>query len=227
MNSPKRKALSLVLTLTLCGGLVACGSDESGGEATAEAAAEAPQPAEAAQSEMAQRANEAVAEIRAELERGENVRYSCAGNLGGYGDLANSEDEAEKAAFAALQTVCYVDVSRALIADLKAKIASNDLDTFDAVNLETTIEADGFPTDGEFAAVAAEAMKVLEVDIPVYHLTQAHERAKAEKAAGETVSMGCIQGEQVVEKSGEKISADAEAKMALDAFRETCPAKAG
>ncbi|MEM9302240.1 MAG: hypothetical protein AAGE01_09035 [Pseudomonadota bacterium] len=207
------------------GGLAGCGNeaDTDGGQPAAEAT---PPTAVAEQSSMAQDANAAVAEIKAELERGEDVKYSCAGNLGGFGPLAMSDDEAEKAAFAALQTVCYLDVSRILIADLRAKIENNALESFDAVNLETLIEAEDFPTDGEFAAVAAEAMKVFEVEIPVYHLTQAHEEAKQEKAAGEAVSMGCIRGEQVVEKSGEKISADADAKAALDAFRETCPAKA-
>lgn len=210
------KAVGLALTLALCGA-VACDKDEGKSDKKAEAKAE--------ESEMAKDAKQAVEEIKAELEKGEDVKYSCAGNLGMYGDLAKSEDEAEKTAFVELQKICYVDAPRKMIADLKAKIEKGELDTFDTVDLETTIEADDFPKDGEFAKVTEEATKLLEIDIPVYTLGQAHEKAKKEKEEGETVSMGCIEGEQVLEKSGEKLSADTEAKKAVDAFRETCPAE--
>ena len=210
------KASGLILTLSLA----LCGSLGCDGDAKSDDKSEAKAPAE---SEMAKKANESVAEIKAELEKGEDVKYSCAGNLGMFGDLAKSTDEAEKKAFAALQTICYVDAPRKMIAGLTEKMGKGELDTFDTVDLETTIESDDFPKDGEFAKVTEEANKLLLVDIPVYTLKQAIEKATAEKAEGKTVSMGCIEGQQVVDKSGEKISADAEAKKTLDAFTALCP----
>ena len=213
------RGLGLIMTLCLAALPLAC---DKGGEGKAEEAAKGEDKAPA-ESQMAQDANKAVEEIKAELEKGEDVKYSCAGNLGMFGDLAKSEDEAEKKAFAALQQICYVDAPRKLIADLTAKMEKGELDTFDTVDLSTVIEADDFPKEGEFAKVTEEANKLLQVDVPVYSLKQAITKAKAEKEEGKTVSMGCIEGQQVVDKSGEKIAADAEAKKTLDEFTALCP----
>lgn len=217
MFSPR--GLGLILTLCLAALPLAC---DKGGAGKAEEAAKGEDKAPAP-SQMAQDANEAVAEIEAELGKGEDVKYSCAGNLGMFAELAKSEDEAEQQAFAALQQVCYVEVPRKLIADLRAKMDKGELDTFDTVDLSTTIEADDFPKQGEFAKVSEEANKLLQVDVPTYSIKQAITKAKAEQEEGKSVSMGCIEGQQVVDKHGEQLRADADAKKTLDEFGALCP----
>lgn len=175
-------------------------------------------------SELAKKADKEVADIKAELEKGEDIKYACAGNLAQYEEL-NKGSDGDKKSYAAMLTVCFVDGPKKIIEGLRAKIKDGKLDTFDTVTLETTIDDDKFPKDGEAAKVAADAKKLLEIEIPVYHLNEHLALAKKDKEAGETVSMGCIKAKQVVTKSGEALKGDDTGKAALAAFETACPEK--
>jgi hypothetical protein len=221
-----RSCLFAVLTLGL-GAAPACDSKkgddtkESGG-----AKAEGGEEAEAGGSENAKKVEAEVTEMKDKLGKGEDIKYACAGNLAMYEDLGKSSDDGEKKAYESMQAVCYVDMPKALIANLRQKIeGGEELGTMDTVNLETVLKDDKFPKDGEPAEVAADAKKLLEVEVPVFKLKVQLEAAKKEKEEGKTVSMGCIKAKQIVDKSGEAIGADEEAKAVLDAYKAACPEK--
>ena len=203
--------------------LVACDSKDAAKEEAS--AAEANGEDEAEGSELAQKAQKEAADIKARLEKGEDVKYACAGNLAQYADLEKATDAGEEKAWEALSTVCYVEVPKKMIADLRAKIESGELGTMDTVDLQTFIGSDGFPTDGEPAKLAAEAKKVLEVEIPTHQLSQHLETAKQEKEEGKSVSMGCIKAKQVVEKSRASLEGDEKGKTVLEAYTVACPEK--
>lgn len=207
-------ALAFALSLSL--GAVA-GCDKGGGDDG--------KAAEPTESEMAKKAKEAVAEIKAELDKGEDVKYSCAGNLGMFGDLKTSEDEAEKAAFGELAAICYVEVPKKMLADLRDKLAKGELGTTDTVDISVVIESEDFPKDGEAAEIAKDAKHLLEVEIPTHELEAQVAEAVKEKEAGETVSMGCIKAKQIVDASKAALEGDEAGKAALDKFNTTCPAK--
>jgi hypothetical protein len=57
---------------------------------------------ESGPSEQAQALDKEVAEMKAKLAEGEDIKYACAGNMGQYKTLATSDDDSEKKAHAAL-----------------------------------------------------------------------------------------------------------------------------
>lgn len=215
----------LALSLSVAGGL-GCDSkdgdksgDKSGDKAEGKEAKKGP-------SEQAQKALKEVEEIKAELAKGEDVKYACAGNLAMYEDLQKSSDEADKKAYGDLVNVCFVDAPKKIIADLRAKMEKGEeLETMATVTLETTLEDDAFPKDGEPAKVAADAKKLLEVEIPTHKLNAELEVAKKEKEEGKTVSMGCIKAKQIVDESAKALEGDEKGKAALEAFKAACPEK--
>lgn len=210
----------LTLALALC---TAFGCDSKDGDAKKgdDKAAEAKK--EAGASEQGKKVEAKVTELKAELEKGEDIKYGCAGNLAQYKDLASSSNADDKKAYESLATVCFVDSPRKVMEGLRAKMEKGELDTFDTVDLQTVIEDEDFPKEGEPAKVAAEAKKLLEVEVPMYNLGKHLEDAKKEKAEGKTVSMGCIKAGQVVEKSGKAIEADEKGKAMIATYNETCP----
>ena len=174
------------------------------------------------ESEMAKSAMEDIAEMKAEMEKGEDIKYGCAGNLGKYASMKDSKDASEKKAWAALAAICHVDLPKKQIADLRAKIKSGELDTFDTMELTTTLKSIG---EGGDKAVAADAKKLLEVEIPTYQLKKDFADAMKEKEAGETVSMGCIKAHQTLKKHQKSLEADADAKKLVDEVLALCPKK--
>ncbi|MGH1347504.1 MAG: hypothetical protein ACRBN8_38450 [Nannocystales bacterium] len=208
-------ALTMAAALSLTS---ACDSKDGGDEKAADKK-------EAGASEQAKSAEKDVAEMTAELGKGEDIKYSCAGNMAKYKALAASKDESEKKAHAALAKVCYVDMPTAQIKTIREQIKAGKVESMAIINLKTTIEGDEFPKDGDAAKVAAEAKTVMEVEVPLSNLNTHLETAKKEKEEGKSVSMGCIKAKQVVDKSGEALGADDKGKAAVASFNETCPAK--
>lgn len=180
---------------------------------------------EAGPSAQAKAAEEDVAELKAELAKGEDIKYGCAGNMGQYKKLAASKDESEKKAHAALAQVCFVDMPNGQIKTIRDQIKAGEVKSMAIVNLKTTIEDADFPKDGDAAKVAAEAKTVMEVEVPLFNLGTHLETAKKEKEEGKSVSMGCIKAKQIVDKSGTALEADEKGKAAVASFNETCPAK--
>jgi hypothetical protein len=211
-------ALSLALSPAL-----GCDSKD-GGKAGGDAKADAKE-AGGGGSELAKKASAEVEEIKGRLDKGEDIKYACAGNLAQYADLGKSDDDADKKAYAGLQAVCYVDGPKKVMADLRAKMEKGELGTMDTVNLSTILKDDKFPKDGDAAKVAEEGKKLLEVEVPTFRLNEQIEVAKKEKEEGKSVSMGCIKAKQVVDKSGEALGGDDKGKAALDAYAAACPEK--
>jgi len=176
-------------------------------------------------SELAKASEKDVSAMKDRLGKGEDIKFACAGNMAKYKQLGESSDEGDKKAYAALGQVCYVDLPNAQIAQLRKAMESGELKSTATVDLETTIEADGFPKDGDAAKVAAEATKVLEVEVPMFNLSTHVETAKKEKEEGKSVSMGCIKAKQVIDKNGTALEADEKGKAAVAAYNEACPAK--
>ncbi|MEM7158327.1 MAG: hypothetical protein AAF799_36140 [Myxococcota bacterium] len=224
-NSRSSRARSfgrgLTLALALCTAF-GCDSKE-GGDAKKGDDKAADAKKEAGASEKGKKVEAKVTELKAELEKGEDIKYGCAGNLAQYKELASSSNADDKKAYESLVAVCFVEAPRKMIAGLQAKMEKGELGTFDTVDLQTVIESEDFPKDGEPAKVAAEAKAFLEVQVPMYNLGKELEVAKKEKAEGKTVSMGCIKAGQVVEKSGKAIEADEKGKAMIASFKETCP----
>lgn len=204
---------------------MACDSKDEGAAKDEASAAEAKGDEGGGPSELAQKAQKEADDIKARLEKGEDVKYACAGNLAQYADLEKATDATDKKAWEALTTVCYVEVPKKMIADLRSKIESGELGTMDTVDLETFVGSDDFPTEGEPAKLAAEAKKVLEVEIPTFQLSEHLETAKKEKEEGKSVSMGCIKAKQVVEKSRAALEGDEKGKTVLEAYTVACPEK--
>lgn len=222
-NSIRTLGRGLALVLALCPAIACDGGDKGGDKAEAGDKAEGGDAA--AESEKAKAANAEVAEMKAKLDKGEDIKFGCAGNLAQYEDLSKSSDESEKKAYQSMLDLCFVEAPTKMIADLRAKIEKGELDTFDTVDLQTTLDDDKFPKEGKAAEVAADARKLLEVEVPHAQLKKHMVDAKKEKEAGEAVSMGCIKAKQVVEKHGEKLATDEAAKATVEEFKATCPEK--
>ena len=209
------RALTIAVALCLTS---ACDSkDGAEGKASGDKASGA--------SEQAKSAEKTVAEMTERLKKGEDIKYACAGNLGKYKALAESKDDAEKKAHAAIAQVCFVDMPTAQIKTIRDQITAGKVESMAIVNLKTTIEDDKFPKDGDAATVAADAKKVLEVEVPLSNLNMHLVTAKKEKEEGKKVSMGCIKAKQIVDKSGEALGGDEKGKAAVASFNEACPAK--
>lgn len=225
---PNMRIPTAVALLTLSFALVsapACDSaKEGGGKAEGDAKKDDAKKDDAG-SELAKKLTAEIAEMKGELAKGEDIKYGCAGNLGQYKDLATSSKADEKAAWAALSTLCHVDMPNKFIAVLREKMAKGELGSMDMVNLSTTIEDEDFPKEGEPAKVAAEAKKVLEIEVPTSELNGHLAAAAKEKQEGKTVSMACIKAKQVVDKSRAALEGDDKGKAALAAFAEACPQK--
>jgi len=175
-------------------------------------------------SEQANKAREEAKGIRARLDEGEDIKYACAGNIAQYAGLEKGSDS-DKEAYDELLAVCFVDGPKKIIADLRAKMKANKLGSTDTVSLTTVLKNDKFPKTGDAATVAADAKKLLEIEIPIHGLNEHLAAAKKEKEEGKKVSMGCIKAKQVVTKSGEALKGDDAGKAALEAFAAACPAK--
>ena len=163
--------------------------------------------------------------MKTKLEKGEDIKYSCAGNLAQYKELKAASDAADKQAYADMINVCFIDSPRKVMAGIREKMASGEFSSFDTVSLTTALEDEKFPKDGEGVKVAAEAKKLLEVEIPLFELNKHLKDAKKDKEEGKTVSMGCIKAKQVVDKSAEALNADEKGKAAMAAYAEACPEK--
>lgn len=207
----------------LLGTGLACDSKDGGDKPAAAEAGEAA--AAGGESEEAKAALAEVAEMKAELEKGEDIKYGCAGNLAQYKALGASTKDGEKKAYQAMLDVCFVESPKALIANLRKKMVTDEVGTMDTVNLSTVLKDDLFPKDGPAAEVAAEAKKVLEIELPVHELGKHLVTAKAEKAEGKSVSMGCIKAKQVVDKSGAAMKGHPKGDAALQDFAAACPQK--
>ncbi len=216
------RTLPLGRTLLVCAALclsTACDSKDGEGDSKGDA------DKESGASALAKKSEKDLADMKARMEKGDDIKFACAGNMAQYKDLASSKDDGDKKAFDALAQVCYVDLPTAQIAELREKMKSGDLSSTAMVDLKTTVESDSFPKDGDAAKVAAEAKTVMEVEIPLFHLGTHLETAKKEKEEGKSVSMGCIKAKQVVDKSGTALEGDEKGKAAMAAFAETCPEK--
>lgn len=180
---------------------------------------------EAGPSAQATAAEKDVAEMKERLGKNEDIKYACAGNMAKYKALADSKDESETKAHAALAQVCYVDMPNGQIKTIREQIKAGKVESMAIINLKTTIEGDDFPKDGDAAKAAAEAKTVMEVEVPLLNLNTHLETAKKEKEEGKSVSMGCIKAKQVVDDSGPALEGDDKGKAAVASFNETCPAK--
>ena len=125
-----------------------------------------------------------------------------------------------------MSDVCHVEFPKSLIKTARDGIAKGEeVTASDVVGLKVVIEADGFPTEGAAAEVAADARVLMDVEIPTAALKAHLETAKAEAEEGKSISMGCIKAKQVVEKHGEAFKGNADAEAAVAAYNEACPAK--
>lgn len=212
---------TFALALTVAAGLClvpACDSKDGGDDKASDKKESGP-------SEQAKSAEKDVAEMKERLGKGEDIKYACAANMGKYKALAESKDDSETKAHAALAQVCFVDMPTGQIKTIREQIKAGKVESIALVNLTTTIEGDDFPKDGDAAKVAAEAKTVIEVEVPLSNLNTHLETAKKEKEEGKTVSMGCIKAKQIVDKSGKALEADEKGKAAVASFNEACPAK--
>lgn len=220
-SSLRALGCGLALSLAFAGGLGCDKEADSKGDKKADSK-EAPK----GPSDQGKKLQKEIEELRAELGKGEDIKFGCAGNLGQYESLAKSSNEDDKKLHAELVTVCFVDAPKKIIADLRAKIEKGEeVDTFATVDLDVLLKDDKMPKDGEPAKVAADAKKLLEIELPTHRLNAQLEVAKQEKEKGETVSMGCIKAKQIVDESAKALEGDDKGKAALGTFKELCPQK--
>jgi hypothetical protein len=177
-------------------------------------------------SEFGRKAEADLAEMKAHLGSGEDIKYGCAGNMGKYASLATSDNPADKKAHETLSTLCYVDFPRKLIADLREEMKKDDFSTLATVGLRTMIESDEFPRGaGEPLKVAEEARRLLDVEVPLAALAKQMVLAKSMEDQGMALTVGCANAKRIVDKSGDKLGGDEAGKKAIDEFKATCPDK--
>lgn len=211
----------LALSLAFAGGLGCDKEADKKADAKAETK-EAPK----GPSDEGKKLQKEIDDLKAEIAKGEDVKFGCVANLAQYEDLAKSSNEDDKKLHADLVNVCFVDAPNKMIADLRAKIEKGEeVDTFATVDLDVLLKDEKFPKEGEPAKVAEDAKKLLEVELPTHRLNAELKVAKEEKEKGEMVSMGCIKAKQIVDESAKALEGDEKGKAALDTFNELCPEK--